>query len=414
MQIATLAGGRPGWDAGGQAFATQSRNKTAHLARPSATCPARPSTRSVDGEATSSTTRLAAGSRELDLRSQAFERQVGDITSQLDHVNELVGTPQRERARAARPARRKPPAGDRQPPARSPTPPSTCARRWPAPRPVASGASAWPTTCCAPPASSRASTTGSRRRSPAARSPTSRFLLPGGRLAAHGREVPDRQLPPPPRGRHRRRARRGGQGRSSATCATGSRSSRAAATSTPTTTVDELLLFIPNESVYGVHPRARPASCSTSRWRQKVVLCSPFTLFAVLAVIRQAVDQTRLERTSDEILDCLSALPAAVGRSSPSGRQAWASVRHRAEGPRRAGRHPPPPARAPARPDRRPPQPARPAEPRPRWATVRARPSAARTGDVRELPGGITPPGSALPAKGRGSHRGRPGRRGRG
>jgi DNA recombination protein RmuC len=40
---------------------------------------------------------------------------------------------------------------------------------------------------------------------------------------------------------------------------------------------------------------------------QKVVLCSPVSLFAVLAVIRQAVDQTRLERTSNEILECLSA-----------------------------------------------------------------------------------------------------------
>jgi DNA recombination protein RmuC len=37
------------------------------------------------------------------------------------------------------------------------------------------------------------------------------------------------------------------------------------------------------------------------------VLCSPVSLFAVLAVIRQAVEQTRLAKTSDEILQCLSA-----------------------------------------------------------------------------------------------------------
>jgi hypothetical protein len=36
------------------------------------------------------------------------------------------------------------------------------------------------------------------------------------------------------------------------------------------------------------------------------VLCSPSTLFAVLAVVRQAVEQFRLERTSDEILTCLA------------------------------------------------------------------------------------------------------------
>ena len=35
------------------------------------------------------------------------------------------------------------------------------------------------------------------------------------------------------------------------------------------------------------------------------MLCSPFTLFAVLAVIRQSMDAYRLERTSDEILTCL-------------------------------------------------------------------------------------------------------------
>jgi len=37
-----------------------------------------------------------------------------------------------------------------------------------------------------------------------------------------------------------------------------------------------------------------------------VVLCSPVSLFAVLAVIRQAVEQTRLARTSDEILQSLA------------------------------------------------------------------------------------------------------------
>jgi DNA recombination protein RmuC len=36
------------------------------------------------------------------------------------------------------------------------------------------------------------------------------------------------------------------------------------------------------------------------------VLCSPVSLFAVLAVIRQAVEQTGLERTSHEILECLA------------------------------------------------------------------------------------------------------------
>ena len=39
--------------------------------------------------------------------------------------------------------------------------------------------------------------------------------------------------------------------------------------------------------------------------RNKIVLCSPLTLYAVLAVIRQSVDNFRLERTSNEILGLL-------------------------------------------------------------------------------------------------------------
>ncbi len=69
----------------------------------------------------------------------------------------------------------------------------------------------------------------------------------------------------------------------------------------PSTTVDYLLLFIPNESVYGfLHehdPQLIDMALST-----KVVLCSPTSLFAVLAVIRQAVDNFLVERRSDEIL----------------------------------------------------------------------------------------------------------------
>ena len=70
-------------------------------------------------------------------------------------------------------------------------------------------------------------------------------------------------------------------------------------------TVDHVLLFIPNESVYGfVHER--DPGLSDLALRQKVVLCSPFTLFAVLGVIRQSVEAHELSRTSDEILDLLA------------------------------------------------------------------------------------------------------------
>jgi DNA recombination protein RmuC len=69
-------------------------------------------------------------------------------------------------------------------------------------------------------------------------------------------------------------------------------------------TVDCLLLFIPNEQVYAFvqeHDRA----AIDDAMRQKIVLCSPLTLYAVLSVVRQAVDNFRLERTSNEILGLL-------------------------------------------------------------------------------------------------------------
>jgi DNA recombination protein RmuC len=69
-------------------------------------------------------------------------------------------------------------------------------------------------------------------------------------------------------------------------------------------TVDCLLLFIPNEQVYAfVQEHDRDAI--DDAMRQKIVLCSPLTLYAVLSVVRQAVDNFRLERTSNEILGLL-------------------------------------------------------------------------------------------------------------
>ena len=71
------------------------------------------------------------------------------------------------------------------------------------------------------------------------------------------------------------------------------------------TTLDEVLLFIPNESVWAFIHERDPQLIDVALG-QKVVLCSPVSLFAVLAVIRQAVEQTQLARTSNEILECLA------------------------------------------------------------------------------------------------------------
>src|SRR3954470_8095475 len=73
----------------------------------------------------------------------------------------------------------------------------------------------------------------------------------------------------------------------------------------PLSTPGYVLLFIPNESVYSFiqeHDR----EIGDVALAQGVILCSPFTLFAVLGVIRKAVDCALLERASGEILVALS------------------------------------------------------------------------------------------------------------
>ena len=78
-------------------------------------------------------------------------------------------------------------------------------------------------------------------------------------------------------------------------------------------TVDYVLLFIPNESIYGFIHESDPGLLDDAL-RQKVVLCSPLSLFAVLAVIRQAFDNFVLEETSNEILALLGAFTTQYER----------------------------------------------------------------------------------------------------
>ncbi|MEM7273644.1 MAG: DNA recombination protein RmuC [Actinomycetota bacterium] len=75
----------------------------------------------------------------------------------------------------------------------------------------------------------------------------------------------------------------------------------------PSETVDYLLLFVPNESVYGFLHEQDPDLIDFALTR-KVVLCSPTTLFAVLAVIRHAVDNFMVEQRSHDILGALGEL----------------------------------------------------------------------------------------------------------
>ena len=69
-------------------------------------------------------------------------------------------------------------------------------------------------------------------------------------------------------------------------------------------TVDFVLLFIPNEQLYAfIHEH--DGEILDEAVRRRVVFCSPLTLFAVLALIRQMVENFQLARTSDEILGLL-------------------------------------------------------------------------------------------------------------
>jgi len=70
-------------------------------------------------------------------------------------------------------------------------------------------------------------------------------------------------------------------------------------------TVDYVLIFIANEQVYSFINES-DATIMDEALKQKVILCSPFTLYAVLAVIRQAIENFNLEKTASEILKLLA------------------------------------------------------------------------------------------------------------
>jgi DNA recombination protein RmuC len=69
--------------------------------------------------------------------------------------------------------------------------------------------------------------------------------------------------------------------------------------------VDYTLLFLPNETINAFIHEQDPTIVDQAL-AQKIVICSPLTLFAFLGVIRQAFDNFVIERTSDEILQLLS------------------------------------------------------------------------------------------------------------
>ncbi len=66
-------------------------------------------------------------------------------------------------------------------------------------------------------------------------------------------------------------------------------------------TLDFALLFIPNESVYSFI-QEEDATLLDDALKARVILSSPLTLYAILAVIRQSVESFNLEKMTSEVL----------------------------------------------------------------------------------------------------------------
>jgi DNA recombination protein RmuC len=84
-----------------------------------------------------------------------------------------------------------------------------------------------------------------------------------------------------------------------------------------TGTVDYALLFIPSESVYTEINRLDAAFVDAAL-SQRVIPCSPLTLFGVLAVVRKAVESFAFQQASDEVLMAMKRFEGEWGRFSDS------------------------------------------------------------------------------------------------
>ena len=77
--------------------------------------------------------------------------------------------------------------------------------------------------------------------------------------------------------------------------------------------IDNVLLFVPNETLSGFIHENDPDLIDEAM-RQNVVICSPLTLFAYLGVVRQAFDNFMIEQTSQEILGLLATFGQQWGK----------------------------------------------------------------------------------------------------
>jgi DNA recombination protein RmuC len=70
-------------------------------------------------------------------------------------------------------------------------------------------------------------------------------------------------------------------------------------------TLDYVLVFIPNETMFH-YIQQHGATLVEEALQNRVVLCSPISLFAILSVIRHALDNFAIQQASDEILSVLA------------------------------------------------------------------------------------------------------------
>ena len=77
-------------------------------------------------------------------------------------------------------------------------------------------------------------------------------------------------------------------------------------------TVDCVLIFIPNEQIYSfIHQEG--SEVIDKALASRVILCSPLTLYIILAVIRQASENFAIEQRSQEVLDVLKGIEKQWG-----------------------------------------------------------------------------------------------------
>jgi DNA recombination protein RmuC len=70
-------------------------------------------------------------------------------------------------------------------------------------------------------------------------------------------------------------------------------------------TIDYVIIFIPNEQIFSFINQNAPMLLDEAL-QVHVILCSPFTLFGILAIIRQAIDHFYLEERTTQVLEVLA------------------------------------------------------------------------------------------------------------